>query len=244
MPFRFSRALTLCVCTAALAFFAGCQPSVADFSDVEERPLDEQVAYIVGFSQGEGIRQQFIADSTLDVGLDPALLLAAYRAGLDGDTMLVSQQRAQEIFTAFQDTVMARASRKQLAEADSFLTANAARDSVSVTESGLQYQVLASGEGDSPVMGDRVTVHYTGTLINGTVFDSSYNRGEPTEFVIGEVVPGWNEALSLMQVGDRWRLFIPPDLGYGANPNPRGPIPPNAVLIFELELLGFESVEG
>ncbi|MEM6782697.1 MAG: FKBP-type peptidyl-prolyl cis-trans isomerase N-terminal domain-containing protein, partial [Bacteroidota bacterium] len=185
----------LSVLLAALVFTVGCQQST-DFSDVEERPLEEQVAYIVGFSQGDGVRQQFLADSTVDVPLDAKLLLDAYRSGLDGDTMLVSQQRAQEIFTAFQDTLRARAAREGLAEAERFLTTNAERDSVSVTESGLQYQVLSSGEGTtSPAMGDLVSVNYEGSLLDGTVFDSSYRRGEPTEFVIGEVIEGWNEAL-------------------------------------------------
>lgn len=235
----------LSVLLGALVSTVGCQQASTNFSDVEERSLEEQMAYIVGFSQGEAIRQQFIADSTVDVSLNSKLLLDAYRSGLGGDTMLVSQQRAQEIFTAFQDTVRARTARQGLAEAERFLTSNAERDSVVVTESGLQYQILASGEGTtSPALGDLVTVNYEGSLLDGTVFDSSFRRGEPTEFVIGEVIEGWNEALSLMKVGDRWRIFIPPGLGYGPTPPPRSPITPNALLIFDVELVDFAPAEG
>lgn len=121
-----------------------------------------------------------------------------------------------------------------------FLAANKEKEGVITLESGLQYKVLKSGDGESPSLNDTVVTHYRGTLIDGTEFDSSYNRGEPATFPVTGVISGWTEALQLMKVGDKWQLFIPSELAYGANPRAGGPIPPHAALIFEIELLGIE----
>ncbi len=121
-----------------------------------------------------------------------------------------------------------------------FLAANAKKDGVVTTASGLQYKVIKSGTGESPKKSDTVKVHYTGTLIDGTVFDSSVQRGEPAVFPVGAVIPGWVEALQLMKVGDKWQLVIPANLAYGEN-SPSPAIPANSVLIFEVELLGIEK---
>lgn len=121
-----------------------------------------------------------------------------------------------------------------------FLERNGAREDVITTDSGLQYEVLASGDGASPVPADLVTVHYTGTLIDGTVFDSSVQRGQPAEFPANRLIAGWVEALQLMRVGDKWMLYIPPELAYGDR-GAGGTIGPGATLIFEIELLGVRS---
>jgi len=121
-----------------------------------------------------------------------------------------------------------------------FLAANAKKDGVVTTASGLQYKVIKSGTGESPKKSDTVKVHYTGTLIDGTVFDSSVQRGEPAVFPVGAVIPGWVEALQLMKVGDKWQLVIPANLAYGEN-SPSPAIPANSVLIFEVELLDIEK---
>jgi FKBP-type peptidyl-prolyl cis-trans isomerase FklB len=121
-----------------------------------------------------------------------------------------------------------------------FLAENAKKDGIVTTASGLQYKVLQSGTGESPQVTDRVQVHYHGTLTDGTVFDSSVQRGEPVIFPVGAVIPGWVEALQLMKVGDKWQLFIPARLAYGDR-SPSPVIPPNSVLIFEVELLGIEK---
>jgi FKBP-type peptidyl-prolyl cis-trans isomerase FklB len=121
-----------------------------------------------------------------------------------------------------------------------FLAENAKKEGVKTTASGLQYKVIKSGAGESPKLADTVKVHYHGTLINGTVFDSSVQRGQPISFPVGDVIPGWVEALQLMKVGDKWQLFIPARLAYG-DQSPSPAIPPNSVLIFELELLGIEK---
>jgi FKBP-type peptidyl-prolyl cis-trans isomerase FklB len=121
-----------------------------------------------------------------------------------------------------------------------FLAENAKKDGVITTASGLQYKVIKSGTGGSPKLTDTVKVHYQGTLIDGTVFDSSIQRGQPVSFPVGQVIPGWVEALQMMKVGDKWQLFIPARLAYG-DQSPSPAIPPNSVLIFEVELLGIEK---
>jgi FKBP-type peptidyl-prolyl cis-trans isomerase FklB len=118
-----------------------------------------------------------------------------------------------------------------------FLEENSKREGVVTLDSGLQYEVLQEGNGAKPEGSSRVTVHYEGRLTNGDVFDSSYKRGQPATFGVRQVIPGWTEALQLMPVGSKWRLFIPSDLGYGAR-GAGGAIPPHAVLIFDVELLG------
>lgn len=121
-----------------------------------------------------------------------------------------------------------------------FLEENKKRDGVFVTESGLQYEPLKEGDGERPADTSRVTVHYHGTLINGTVFDSSVERGEPATFGLNQVIPGWTEGLQLMSVGSKYKFYIPSNLAYGQRP-PSPTIPPNAVLVFEVELLSIEE---
>ena len=122
------------------------------------------------------------------------------------------------------------------AEGEKFLEENAKRDEVNVTDSGLQYEVIASGEGESPTASSKVRVHYHGTLVDGSVFDSSVQRGEPIEFDVGGVIPGWTEALQQMKPGDKWKLYIPNELAYGAN-GAGNVIGPYQALMFEVELL-------
>lgn len=129
-----------------------------------------------------------------------------------------------------------QALRAPAAASGSYLAENREKSGVTVTESGLQYEILAVGEGDSPTADDVVLVHYEGRLADGTVFDSSIARGEPAAFGVGEVIPGWTEGLQLMRPGGKARFTIPPELGYGAR-GAGGVIPPNAVLVFDVELL-------
>lgn len=133
-----------------------------------------------------------------------------------------------------------RVDRENLEKGRAWLAENAKRPGITTLPSGLQYEVLAPGDGLSPGPRDRVTTHYRGTLINGTVFDSSYDRGRPATFPVGGVIKGWTEALQLMKVGAKWKLYIPSRLGYGERPRPGGKIKPNDALIFEIELLKIE----
>jgi FKBP-type peptidyl-prolyl cis-trans isomerase FklB len=129
---------------------------------------------------------------------------------------------------------------KNLVESEKFLAENKAKEGVKTTASGLQYKVLKEGEGPSPKVGDTVTVNYRGTLIDGTQFDSSYDRGEPATFPLTGVIPGWTEALQLMKKGSKWMLYIPPNLAYGER-GAGNRIPPNSTLIFEVELISFQE---
>ncbi|MEM9014263.1 MAG: FKBP-type peptidyl-prolyl cis-trans isomerase [Pseudomonadota bacterium] len=128
---------------------------------------------------------------------------------------------------------------RNLAAAESFLSDNAKKDGIKTTATGLQYEVLTAGDGagDHPTAADIVKVHYQGTLLNGTEFDSSYSRGEPIEFPLARVIPGWTEGVQLMKPGDKYRFYIKPELGYGEAGTPGGPIGPNEALIFDVELL-------
>lgn len=150
-----------------------------------------------------------------------------------------AKQTVQEFFTKMQEEMEAEAAKageanKQIGEA--FLAENAKREGIKVTESGLQYEVLSEGNGATPVASDKVEVHYTGKLIDGTVFDSSVERGVPAMFGVTQVISGWVEALQLMKEGDKWRLYIPSDLAYGPQ-GAGGIIGPNCTLIFDVELL-------
>jgi FKBP-type peptidyl-prolyl cis-trans isomerase len=136
-----------------------------------------------------------------------------------------------------QQEKMQQAAAANKAEGEKFLAANKAKEGVVTLPSGLQYKILKAGGGPKPTASDQVVCNYRGTLINGTEFDSSYKRGLPATFGVGQVIKGWTEALQLMPVGSKWQLFIPSSLAYGERPDPRSGIEPNATLIFEVELL-------
>ena len=195
--------------------------------------IDEQASYGIGRQVGEQLAQQ-----PFD-GMSAKAVVAGISDVLEGNPSQVSEG---DIKTAIDD-VNQRLQKKQneaaathAAEGERFLEDNAGRDEVNVTESGLQYEVLASGDGDTPSATSKVRVHYHGTLVDGTVFDSSVTRGEPIEFDVGGVIPGWTEALQLMKAGDKWKLYIPHELAYGAN-GAGGVIGPYQALVFEVELL-------
>ena len=204
--------------------------------------LDDQVAYIVGHDLGAALHQQMEQLDEQGVDLDDEVILAAVRAGLNGDSLRFTPSQVDSLMRTFQDTLVARVSAVNRTESETFLTDNAGRDSVQTTASGLQYKVIREGEGVSPSLGDTVTVNYRGTLPDSTEFDSSYQRGRPARFVVGEVVEGWNEALQLMKPGARWMLYIPSDLAYGEQAPPQ--IGPNRALIFDVELLDVAQGAG
>jgi len=181
-----------------------------------------------------------------DVRLDVDMIAQAMKDVLAGKKTLLSEQEAQQVLTELQlrtreelQKKQAELAEKNKAEGQKFLEENKAKEGVKTTLSGLQYKVIRSGSGACPKASDKVTVHYKGTLLDGTQFDSSIDRGEPQTFEVNKVIRGWAEAMQLMKVGDKWQLFIPSDLAYGPRGNMRN-IPPNATLIFEVELLGIE----
>lgn len=197
----------------------------------------EQISYALGLNIGRDLR-------TDEVDIDLKTLAAGIVDGFQGSRLKWTEEECVAAMRQFQQQMQRklRAQHQEYAvknkrQADAFLAKNKQRQGVVETASGLQYEVLESGNGPSPTRSDTVRVHYKGTLLNGEEFDSSYRRGEPFEPRVGGVIPGWTEALQKMHVGDKWRLFVPPHLAYGVEP-PGPPIEPNSLLIFELELLG------
>jgi FKBP-type peptidyl-prolyl cis-trans isomerase FklB len=199
----------------------------------------DRVSYCLGLNIGKSMRQQ-----ELDVA--PAMLAKGIEDGLKDAKPLLTQAQIQQTMSAFQQEMimkqqekMKTLSEKSKKEGEAFLAENKKKEGVKTLPSGLQYEVLKEGEGASPNAKDTVTVNYKGTLVDGTVFDSSYKRGEPATFPVTGVIPGWTEALQKMKTGGKWRIFVPSDLAYGE----RGAgniIPPNATLIFEIELLSIK----
>ena len=176
--------------------------------------------------------------------LEMALLMRGMRDASSGGTLLMPADEVQQVLNAFGERVRAKArqqaaelAEKNQAEGTAFLASNRQQKGVFTTPSGLQYMVLRQGNGPRPRPSDTVRVNYEGRLLDGTVFDSSYERGTPAEFPLGGVIPGWTEGLGLMPVGAKYRFWIPSELGYGASGTPGGPIGPNATLVFDVELL-------
>ena len=191
----------------------------------------EKVSYAVGMSIGESLKAQNLED------IDTKKLSLAMDTIFKNQDPLFTPEEANSIIQAYLDTKKYAAFGSLKLEGEKFLKNNKTNKEVQTTESGLQYEIIKSGNGVKPAKTDTVSVHYHGTLIDGTVFDSSVERGTPASFGVHQVIPGWTEALQLMDIGSKYRLFIPQELAYGANPHPGGPIQPFSALIFEVELL-------
>ncbi len=192
----------------------------------------EKVSYVVGYQIGSQLKQQ-----GMDIDIQ-ALGLAIQDVMGNVDPRLTTEQ-AQEVMMKYQQEQLA--ARQQQAEKNAetgkaFLAANKDKPGVTTVENGLQYKVIKAGSGKKPAETDTVTVHYRGTLIDGTEFDSSYKRGEPATFQLNQVIPGWTQALQLMEEGAQWQVFIPAELGYGERA-PSPDIGPNSTLIFDIELI-------
>jgi FKBP-type peptidyl-prolyl cis-trans isomerase FklB len=196
----------------------------------------EKVSYIIGMDIGGNLKRQ-------SVDVDPNILAKGVKDALAGGKPLLTEQEIQETMAAFQKEMMAKQSevaKKNKAEGEAFLAENKKKEWVKALPSGLQYKVIKAGTGKKPKSTDTVTVHYRGTLIDGTEFDSSYKRGQPVSFPVSGVIPGWTEALQLMGEGAKWQVFIPSNLAYGEKGAGRD-IGPNATLIFEIELVSIQE---
>ena len=191
----------------------------------------EAVSYCIGMSVGDSLLQQNLKE------LSTEILAEAINDSFEGNQMKYTPEEAN---TILQKYITEQGQKKYGANREAgekYLAENAKSEGVTVTESGLQYEVIKAATGDNPSTTDKVTVHYHGTLIDGTVFDSSVERGEPATFGVNQVIPGWTEALQLMSKGSKYRLYIPENLAYGGTPNAGGPIEPYMALIFDVELL-------
>ncbi|MGB9601437.1 MAG: FKBP-type peptidyl-prolyl cis-trans isomerase [Limisphaerales bacterium] len=221
------------IVSAGLAVMASvllAQDSKPNLQDKKQR-----ISYCIGADIGSNFKRN-------DIDVDPKALAAGLADSIAGKTALTDAE-IKETINNFRTEMMAKFQEKQkqqaeknLKEGEDFLAKNAKKEGVKTTKSGLQYQIIKSGKGKTPKETDTVKTHYHGTLIDGTVFDSSIERNEPAIFPVNAVIPGWTEALQMMKEGDKWKLFIPAKLAYGE----RGAgqkIPPNSVLIFDIELL-------
>ena len=189
---------------------------------------EQRLSYGIAFSLGQRMK-------TDEVPMDVDAFAAGLRDAIEGAEPRLTQEEIGAEMQAYQEA--------NAAAAATFLAANAEKEGVVVTDSGLQYEIVEEGEGPKPGPDDTVEVHYRGTLADGTEFDSSYARGETVSFGVGQVIPGWTEALQLMPVGSKWKLTIPPELGYG--PGGAGQvIGPNAALVFDVELISIAEPEA
>lgn len=230
----------IAIVLAGSILLAACGGDNEDKSnDVKLESADQKASYALGFRSAE----QMSAMNNLDLDA----MIAGLRDGFgdNPESRLGEEEDLDQLIRDYQTRMMEARQKEQeeqaktnLEESKKFLEENAEKDGVKTTDSGLQYEVLESGEegAASPTLEDTVEVHYKGSLVDGTVFDSSIERDKPAVFGLKHIIPGWQEALPMMKVGDKWKLYLPPELGYGEQ-GAGGDIGPNQVLIFEVELL-------
>ena len=193
----------------------------------------DKISYAIGLSMGQNLMGSGVTS------LEYADLAAGIKDVLEKNQPQISYQEAQQVLGKFFSELEAKIAGEAKAAGEAFLAKNAKREGVKVTESGLQYEVLEATIGQKPKATDKVRVHYEGTLIDGTVFDSSYKRGESITFGLNQVIKGWTEGLQLMSIGSKYKLYLPYQLAYGER-GAGANIPPYAALIFTVELLGIE----
>lgn len=195
----------------------------------------DSASYSIGVSLANNFKNQGLQD------LDPEIIAKAIKDVFAGKDVLIDEKETNTIIQNFIQNQKKKQYQVNVDASNEFLEKNKKRKEVTTTASGLQYEVLKEGTGEKPTKSDKVTVHYHGTLIDGTVFDSSVDRGSPSSFGVTQVIKGWTEALQLMPVGSKWKVFIPAELAYGANPRPGGKIEPYMALVFEIELISIDK---
>jgi FKBP-type peptidyl-prolyl cis-trans isomerase FklB len=208
--------------------------------NAQEKPTlknqKEKMSYIIGMDIGNNLKKQ-------SIDIEPAALTRGIKDALAGGKPLLTEQEIQETMGVFQKDMLAKQqamANKNKKEREAFLDSNKKKEGIKTLPSGLQYKVIKEGTGKKPKLADAVTAHYRGTLIDGTEFDSSYKRGQPANFQVSGVIPGWTEALQLMGEGAKWQLFIPSNLAYGER-GAGAVIGPNATLVFEIELISVQE---
>ncbi len=236
----------------ALTTVMGCQQEAKKEEAVAVAPVLEteaqKQAYGLGASIGMYMQRNLEEQTKLGLMLDPELIKTGFLESIEGKSQL-QQEEIQTLLMALdttmkakQEEASAKAAEAAIAEGQKYLEENAKREGVMTTESGIQYEVVVAADGEKPLATDTVTVHYTGTFIDGEVFDSSVERGQPAVFPLNRVIRGWTEGVQLMSVGSKYKFTIPSDLAYGPNGNPPR-IPGNSVLNFEIELLEIQKQE-
>ena len=227
--------------TASTAPKSAQKPSAPAAKPLSLDTPKEKASYAIGLNIGRSMKKD-------EVEGDPEAVAKGIKDALSGAKPLLSDEETQSVLTALQNDVRKhqqetynQALTKNKQEGDAFLATNKSKPGVVALPSGLQYKVIQNGDGPKPTASDTVVCNYKGTLIDGTEFDSSYKRGQPATFPVGQVIKGWTEALQLMPVGSKWELYIPSSLAYGERGTQGGPIGPNETLIFEVELLSIQQ---
>ena len=221
--------LIVTVSIAAVTLFTACNPTEKE-TVVELNTTPQKVSYGLGMDVGKNI-----AESAFD-SIDVDLFIAGAKAVLSEKETKLSEDEAQTIIRDYLVGLQQQKTAAAVSKGQAFLAENAQKEGVKTTDSGLQYEIITAGNGPKPKLSDKVKAHYAGTLLDGSEFDSSYKRGQPSEFPVSGVIAGWTEALQMMSVGSKWKLYIPSNLAYGE----RGAgqmIGPNETLIFEVELV-------
>jgi len=194
----------------------------------------DKVSYSLGLQIGQGLKTDGLSD------LDPQIIAKAIQDVFGDKELLLDEAESKQTVISYMNEKQELKLAENTKAGEAFLAKNKGEEGVVTLDSGLQYKIITEGSGDKPTAADKVTTHYHGTLIDGTVFDSSVDRGEPASFPVGGVIPGWTEALQLMPVGSKWRLFVPSALAYGER-GAGGVIGPNTTLIFDVELLSIDK---
>ncbi|MBB1277134.1 FKBP-type peptidyl-prolyl cis-trans isomerase [Pseudoalteromonas sp. SR43-3] len=238
------------IAASVLALTACNQEAKKEQAEVKLDTVEQQQAYGIGASVGNFLNKDLADKTEIGIELDQALLIRGFEDALAGNAK-IDEEKIREVLTALDTSVRTKQEEKAKVESEKskeagakYLADNAKKEGVTVTESGLQYEVLSEGDGDGekPVATDVVKVHYKGTLLDGTEFDSSYARNEPTTFPLNRVIAGWTEGLQLMSVGSKYKFTIPSELAYGDRD--LGKIPANSTLVFEVELLEIQNEEA
>lgn len=246
--------INVLVIVCSLALLGACNSEenirIRSGEEVELTTAYDSVSYAIGVNVGEGLSKDILSSEGLDTIMSKELFIRGILDAIDSSEFLIPAEKRtvilQDFSRKFQERMMEeqrKMLREQYAdkikEAENFFAENKEKEGITAMPSGLQYEVLKKGNGPKPGPKDKVKVHYVGTLLDGTEFDSSIARGEPITLSVGGVIPGWQEALTLMPVGSKWKLYIPADLAYGEAGH--GQIPPFAPLVFELELLSVDT---
>lgn len=242
---KFKSLFTIALTVGMLSFACSNSETNNYSPEASLNTMEDSVSYSLGFQNGSNYSQQGFSD------VDIENFLAGFNDGLQGEDTELGETDLQALFTRFGQYLQDKVKVENKDEEEAFLSENRTKEGVMETESGLQYKIIEEGSGVSPTAEDSVVVHYTGRLIDGTIFDTSRKevaqengmytpQREPyngAKFLLGGVISGWTEGVSLMKEGAVYELYVPADLAYGENPRPGGPIQPNDMLIFEVELL-------
>jgi FKBP-type peptidyl-prolyl cis-trans isomerase FklB len=218
----------------AILGFASCQAQKKESNKNSLSSQIDSVSYGIGLSIGQNLKKDNLND------IDADLIASGIKAVFKNDSSLMKPAQAQKTIQRFMQENAQKKGNSNLEKGKKFMDDNGKKEGVTTLPSGLQYQVIKTGTGSKPSSTDKVTVHYHGTLIDGKIFDSSVQRGQPAQFPVNQVIPGWTEALQLMPVGSKWKLWIPANLAYGER-SPGGVIGPNETLVFDVELISIDK---